>query len=1514
MNQNNFKAGFICDTIANVISQFRNNLDGFDPGEKTKLYRLEGLLKFVTSFDVEFPFEYTINHDNLNPVLSVINNIIVRGLPTKAPLKIEHVFEECGLIQENQSNVAFDFKEPTFEIQPNQIIELLHIVEPDLNIPLERYEGELGSNFEWEFLESASQRFPFIKQILEPQRDFSTISPNMHGGRTVDFSYSSPYYEYDNELETFTNKSKGIVIEVDGSHHRSFDYKIYDDYRDNEAMENGFRTFRIRQLKELEDETNFLDTFGRGEFRYYSNNFNKNIEDYLQHYTLTFVPLAVGRILKTLVEILLNDTSYLQKEEIKIGIVERDFPCGALAITIFQEFVNNLNGLLQEVDQLQLPKLNTVIYSTGKFVYDPKLHLDFTIQNEGHFRENFDRFDILIDHSILRRSKIFKENTFATNNAIKIRSAHYEDNSYGSNRRTFCSSPLKFKKLVNKNDDGSFEPIPSLLPFAEYLLQNIFRKIKYREGQLPIISRALQLEPVIGLLPTGGGKSLTFQLPAFLQPGLCMVVNPIKSLMEDQVRVLKSNWIDCCDYINSNIDRKIKEKRLVQLQSGEIMFLFISPERFVMEEFRSLIKNIGSANRFGLSFNYCVIDEVHCVSEWGHDFRSTYLMLGKNAQVYSHSRLDTVCLVGLTATASFDVLADIERELQIKSDDLSNSLVMIENTIRPELMFRVTKANNTRLEELNSKLQSLSNDLDKINDEATLRESIRHHYDEFESVELSQAELTAQTNKIGLDLIEEDHNKNAIVIFCPTKGLKRNTNGTVADVRSVHFVFENLKSNSKGYYHGTDGEKDPMNKLVQQSFEEFTGGKLSHMVCTKAFGMGIDKSDIRSTFHYYYSSSLESLVQEVGRSGRDGKVSLANIFISEHKYFRISHKCLLQAEPNSSEFSPITNTFYRSRIRMGLLRKTFLTKEKCQNAIVTLIDELRNPPIFLINRLKKFIVEIYDDREVHNSFHHLNFKGIDTEKSQIYNLFKEPEFEIGKNDKNLEKEYFNKTGEQFYFKFWESKSDRRRRLYISNLENNDVGYINLVDENISPQPGGDLVLNDILMFLKSGQEEEESLVELCGKKVELEIPNQLSLKEEFEMTGQGEFKFILGPKKKHAFSNIEVCELLNINPDLEINPPDYIVTYGRAVEKAFEYSFDFEDFILCLEEIGNAIKKELLIVNKRTLRFLYNRDRNVKDTGRIIYRMHSMGLISDYTIDYVKNNLFICKMIKNQDVEYYLKNVDEFLRRYLSENSVIDKMNKLRERCSSDSVLWNIREILYFLCEFSQKEIVDKRKRATDEIEKILNESISERLDTWLEQNKYLKEQIYYYFNAKYARIGFKIDSADFSLLDDYEKIRRNELYAKFVFKKYLDVFNKEGTAQNNYKHMIGSCKKILRSLPETDFRKEWLLRLLHSFSLFSINIPSYVKDATIEMEKGLQNLYSDIAFHNNNYNLIEEVIELYEQNLRNNIENEDTFKTISKIKQLVRIKKLDRDIDSLNQYLKTNQKTINKLYDRAEA
>ena len=129
-----------------------------------------------------------------------------------------------------------------------------------------------------------------------------------------------------------------------------------------------------------------------------------------------------------------------------------------------------------------------------------------------------------------------------------------------------------------------------------------------------------------------------------------------------------------------------------------------------MDDFRKVVSNIHGS-KFGLGFSYCVIDEVHCVSEWGHDFRYTYLMLGINSQKFcsTRDRNKKVTLIGLTATASFDVLTDIERELQIEHHDVANAVIMIENTIRPELFFRIIDVTNkSRIDSLNEDFLSLN--------------------------------------------------------------------------------------------------------------------------------------------------------------------------------------------------------------------------------------------------------------------------------------------------------------------------------------------------------------------------------------------------------------------------------------------------------------------------------------------------------------------------------------------------------------------------------------------------------------------------------------------------------------------------------------------------------------------------------------------------------------------------------------------------------------------------------------
>lgn len=1430
-----FKAGYIVDSIAKVVTDFKAKLDRHKPTDQKQLDQINGLLQYASSFDVKFYYKYAPDFKKLNPVLATLNNIITRGLPTRAPLLLENLFAEIGLTEQSKEEFEINFPKLITPISYESIFELLHIIEPQLDITKANYGGNLGSSLEWEFI----KKHPFVKQILESQRDFSTINSKLAGGKSVDFCFTSPYLHWNENNNRY--EKVGRIFEVDGSHHSLSEYKYYDAYRDAIAENENFETIRFPVETIIADNTDFEALIGRKIYQNFKNNFEKNIEEHLAEYSLIFIPFAVARVQKTVLEFLLGNPELFNKERIEIAIIERDLPCGAIAIKSLEELFFNINAILDDKDKLLLPEISLTVFENSKWVIDKKLHLQKRVEDESFFKQN--EFDIVIDHSILRRSNIYKEADFLSDKAIKIRSSHFFDTAFGKMRRVYCADLLHYKALVKKKDDGSYIPVNKYEFHINFFIQSIFRKVSFREGQLPIISRALQQKPVIGLLPTGGGKSLTFQLPTFLQPGLCLVVDPIKSLMEDQVRVLKQNWIDCCEFINSNLKREERVKKLIDFRYGETMFLFVSPERFVMQDFRNIIRTID-VSKFGLAFSYCVIDEVHCVSEWGHDFRSTYLMLGKNAQRFAKTKTaKAVSLIGLTATASFDVLADIERELQIQHNDVADAIIMIENTIRPELFFRVTDVTGRdRMTVLNNDFIKLGSNLQKLNETSLIEKSQKHHYDNFNDAEQFNQNILFknQTGEI-IDLSTKTQNDFYAIIFCPVKGQGGHESG-------VDFVYQNLNSNSKGFFYSSETEEE--SREVQEHFENFTSDKTQHIVCTKAFGMGIDKKDIRSTYHYVYSGSLESLVQEAGRSGRDKKISEANILISKNKYVKLDVYKFFRENQNNTL---IHNKFTRKAIRQTFEKKwdnqtngfvdiLFSTLEEAIKEI-DLIDfnllsnagnrynTLPSASISeLRNKLKekdgnshyKYLIEKHNDRNIHDFFHELSFKGVDTEKSQFLNLFKVKEFQLINGEMiNIEKQ--------------------------DTLANT---FNNCKDEN---------------------------------------------------------FQFIITATKKYPDSTEIICNLLGVNPKDEINPPYYTATFEEVIKRVYKWSHDFNDFLFLLDE--NSVKELSKITEevKAKLLFVYSRDRETSnDTGRLIYRMHSMGLLEDYLIDYNKNNLYSCTFKKFKTIDKYTKEIEKYLRRYLSENTAMENIEALKSRLVKPTLVENIIECLYFLSEFSYKEIASKRKRATDEIENVLNTSITEPnyVSNWFQQNLYIKEQIYFYFNAKYARIGFRINGKPFSLLDDYQE---QVLDKQEILDKYLEVYRLDGTEQNNYKHMMGSCKKILRSLSETDLNNEWLLRLLKAFSMYSVNNASYISEANTELELGFDNLYKDESFHKNDFEIIEPIFESYFVKLHSNIQEDNpSFKDIKLIRAKLLLKMQTLGIEKL---INRNQELTAEYY-----
>ena len=602
-------------------------------------------------------------------------------------------------------------------------------------------------------------------------------------------------------------------------------------------------------------------------------------------------------------------------------------------------------------------------------------------------------------------------------------------------------------------------------------------------------------------------------------------------------------------------------------------------------------------------------------------------------------------------------------------------------------------------------------------------------------------------------------------------------------------MHQELSTNSKGYYYSSETDEEAAD--VNDYFIEFTTNQINHMVCTKAFGMGIDKSDIRSTYHYVYSSSLESFVQECGRAGRDKKIALSNILLDTTKVYkfdllsffnentiknRFDRLCLrrnLESKWENGEKKEII--FLNIQDFEDFIRQTdFSFISSTGNTIKPFEKAIIDLKQLILDKKNNYLIEKYKDRDIHNFFYKKGFKGEISEQIQMNYLFNLKEFD----------EQTPGFGDQPIFE----------KVFIDS----EVGL----------------------------------------------------------------FKFIINEKKIFDSTYEDIKTILNINSD----------RFETKIKNALKYSSDFEDFLLQMDE-GRIIEIDKISEGqKKLLNDFYHRDRTVGDTGRLIYRLSTLGLLNDYTFDYNKR-FYECTFEKKKSINEYLKIIDSYLRRYLSENTTLIKIDLLKSKLSftENTLVNDLLECLWFLIDFSYQEIAQKRLRATSEIEDVLLKMLRFKGDEF-EKNIFLKEQIYFYFNAKYARPNFTINGNNYSLYIDHNDnlVKPTLVKPKLILEKYLEVFKLEGTEQNNYKHMMGACKKIMQSLSSNDLPREWILRLLKAFSMYAMNNISYRSEANLELEEGFNNLFEDLNYHQSNYELIREIFDFYFENLKNNIDEEN--------------------------------------------
>lgn len=319
------------------------------------------------------------------------------------------------------------------------------------------------------------------------------------------------------------------------------------------------------------------------------------------------------------------------------------------------------------------------------------------------------------------------------------------------------------------------------------ILKSKFGYDTFRAGQEDIINTILERQNVLAIMPTGGGKSICYQVPALLEDGITLVISPLISLMKDQVDALNENDIPAT-FINSTLDYPEIAARLAQVERQEVKLLYVSPERLDSGYFERLAQ---------LPVSLVAIDEAHCISQWGHDFRPSYLRLTEIIkQLPSHPTI-----VALTATATPKVAADIMQRLDLQREVKTGFA-------RENLSFKVVKDQDS--------------------------------------------------DRFLLDYLKMNTEQSGIIYASTRKEVERLT--LMLDKQSVPVTM----------YHGGLSKQER-----QKNQDDFLFDRLPVMVATNAFGMGIDKSNVRFVIHDQIPGSLEAYYQEAGRAGRDGLPSEA---------------------------------------------------------------------------------------------------------------------------------------------------------------------------------------------------------------------------------------------------------------------------------------------------------------------------------------------------------------------------------------------------------------------------------------------------------------------------------------------------------------------------------------------------------------------------------------------------------------------------------------------------------------
>ncbi|RIV73318.1 hypothetical protein D2U88_02810 [Flagellimonas aequoris] len=647
------------------------------------------------------------------------------------------------------------------------------------------------------------------------------------------------------------------------------------------------------------------------------------------------------------------------------------------------------------------------------------------------------------------------------------------------------------------------------------------------------------------------------------------------------------------------------------------------------------------------------------------------------------------------------------------------------------------------------------------------------------------------------------------------------------------------KSNSKyavGIFMGSSDEDDKTGKEIEASSfsnqSKFINSEQNIMVATKAFGMGIDKPNVRFTIHFNFPSSIESFVQEAGRAGRDRKIALSSIIFNQQLIYYF----------NSDFYKGIKDHFTEDVYKKLSL---FKGERFLEDDLRIILNEVGLNNLFDEEVFKEHIGIINVDRDNLKYFHDNSFKGEEKEKVVIYELLNRISFPNSNQIKSLSEQLEEVTGlDEVYLSLnnnWLNvNAGFRQKIGGINLNNFRYSFhFSVFERNVAEQ-----ILNSLVVIIKASfvsYEDTTLLINWLNQAIATEFEDGIEKKLENIETGD-----VVNPEieihfnNKYADKKIYIRELtakLQSSISERINQqnvedclcPDYMEFIGNLADKRPD---------LQINDLDDQVLNKALVI--------FYSPRTKADTDKALFRLLSIGVIDDYTVDYNKKT-YTLKVVKKAEGEYKNR-LFNYIKRYYSEIRANQEIQKVSEYRGNTE----IQKCLGFLTDFIYREIERKRLRAIDDM------IFACRIGLQKDGNEELKDFIFMYFNSKYAKKDYTINGEEYSLTVDTNDAK------DFSFDnvwKYIEAIKiDDGSEKDNVKHLRGACLRLLRTNPENG-----ALLVLKSFTLFVLGFGTNevlykeTKDGFIEGFKSFRRHFPEMQFQD----LINNILLFKEQTLQ---------------------------------------------------